>query len=54
MPKSVKICPKCRSAKVHLLTNVSGWLAPQKFICMECGHSGPFFIDVDLEDLKKE
>lgn len=53
MPKTVRLCPKCRLAKLHLLTNVSGWLAPQKFECKECGYHGSFFVEVDIDELKK-
>ena len=54
MPKNVRLCPKCRSHRVRYLTNVAGWLGPRKFICDECGHMGPFFIEVDLDELKRQ
>ena len=53
MPKNVRICPKCRSAKVRHLSNVSGWLAPGMYECLECGHNGRFFVLVDLDELKR-
>jgi hypothetical protein len=47
----VKICPKCREPRLKTMTNVSGWLAPPLFECLNCGYVGPIFLEIDSEDV---
>ena len=46
----VKICPKCREPKLKLMMNVSGWLAPPLYECLNCGYVGALFLEVDSEN----
>ena len=46
----VKICPKCREPKLKLMMNVSGWLAPPLYECLNCGYVGALFLEIDSEN----
>jgi len=46
----VKICPKCREPKLKLMMNVSGWLAPPLYECLNCGYTGALFLEIDSEN----
>jgi len=50
----IRICPKCRKAKLKNATNVSGWLAPDMYECTECNYIGYLYLEVDSEDLKSQ
>ncbi|TFG16464.1 MAG: hypothetical protein EU533_09020 [Promethearchaeota archaeon] len=47
----IRICPKCKEPKLKNMMNVSGWLAPPMFECLNCGYVGSFFLEVDLDNL---
>lgn len=48
----IKICPKCKKAKLKMALNVSGWLAPDMYTCKNCNYTGPIYIEIDSEDYK--
>jgi len=50
---NIKICPKCKKAKLRTAVNVSGWLAPDMYECRECNYTGAFYIEVEAEEYKK-
>ncbi len=52
MPK-IKLCPKCKQPKLKSAINVSGWLAPDMYECMNCKYIGPLFIEIEPEELDK-
>ena len=52
--QKVRICPKCKEAKLKNAVNVSGWLGADLYECTGCGYSGRFYIEIDLEDLKSD
>lgn len=47
---SRKYCPKCASPSLHLSTSWDSWLFPQKYVCDECGYSGPIFMELEKDD----
>jgi hypothetical protein len=49
--KTVKLCPKCKQAKLRPAMNVSGWLAPNLFECTNCNYVGAFYIEVDADEV---
>ena len=49
---NIRICPKCKKPKLKMAVNVSGWLAPDFYECLNCGYLGRFYIEVDSEDYK--
>ena len=46
----VKVCPNCFSPNVKPLTNISGPIVQEQWICAECNYSG-LTIEVKVEDL---
>ncbi|MFW9772557.1 MAG: hypothetical protein ACFFBY_01120 [Promethearchaeota archaeon] len=48
----IKLCPKCRKAKLKNATNVSGWLAPDMYECTECKYIGYLYLEVDSNDFE--
>jgi hypothetical protein len=53
MPK-IRICPKCKEAKLKNAFSISGWLAPDLFECTACGYIGSFYLEIDPEDFENE
>ncbi|MFX1260134.1 MAG: hypothetical protein ACFFAN_19975 [Promethearchaeota archaeon] len=49
----IRICPKCKKAKLRNATNVSGWLAPSMYECLECGYIGYIYFEIDSDDFKE-
>ncbi|TFG01576.1 MAG: hypothetical protein EU540_03370 [Promethearchaeota archaeon] len=51
MPKFM-LCPKCKKPTLRNATNVSGWLAPDLYECIDqdCGYIGSVYIEVDPND----
>ncbi|MDH7607129.1 MAG: hypothetical protein QHH12_05120 [Candidatus Bathyarchaeota archaeon] len=45
-------CPKCGSPKIRLSSSLDYWLTPKKYICENCGYTGP--IVMELEKGEKE
>ena len=50
----VRICPKCRKPRLKSMMNVSGWLAPPLFECLNCGYVGPIFLEIDSDNNDSE
>lgn len=48
----IRICPKCRKAKLKNAVNVSGWLAPDMFECTACGYVGYLYLEIDPEEIE--
>jgi superfamily II helicase len=46
----VKVCPNCFSPNVKPLTNISGPIVQEQWICAECNYVG-LAIEVKVEDL---
>ena len=36
------------------MMNVSGWLAPPLFECLNCGYVGPIFLEIDSDNNDSE
>jgi hypothetical protein len=51
--RSVKLCPKCKQAKLKPAMNVSGWLAPNLLECTNCNYIGAFYIEVNADEFEK-
>jgi hypothetical protein len=49
--KTVKLCPKCKQAKLKPAMNVSGWLAPNLLECTNCNYIGAFYIEIDADEV---
>lgn len=54
-PKNeIKVCPRCLSPKLRRFQeSTSGWLAPQRYVCSNCGYFGYGYLILDSEDLMK-
>ena len=50
----IRICPKCKEPKLKNMMNVSGWLAPSMFECLNCGYVGSFFLEIDPDNLSSD
>ncbi|MFX1300514.1 MAG: hypothetical protein ACFFAL_04875, partial [Promethearchaeota archaeon] len=46
----VKVCPNCFSPHIKSLTNISGPIVQEQWICSECNYVG-LAIEVKVEDL---
>ena len=56
-PKNaIKLCPKCMKASLKQGSNISGFLTPDFYECQnkDCEYSGPFFVEVDLDEIDEE
>jgi hypothetical protein len=52
--KEFQACPICLSLNIKPhKDSYSGWLAPQQYICQDCGYFGPGYIVLDEEELIK-
>jgi len=47
----IRLCPRCMKPMPRPAFNVSGWFAPNDFICHHCGYTGHFFIEVDANEV---
>ena len=47
----IRICPKCKEPKLKNMMNVSGWLAPSMFECVNCGYVGSVFLEIDPDEI---
>ncbi|MBY9003730.1 MAG: hypothetical protein KGD73_07135 [Candidatus Lokiarchaeota archaeon] len=52
--KKLRICPKCKKPKLRTALNVSGWLTPNYFECMNCGYLGALYLEIDPNELVSE
>jgi len=46
-------CPRCCSPKINLSSSLDIWLTPKKYVCENCGYTGPIIMEIDL-DIEKE
>jgi predicted RNA-binding Zn-ribbon protein involved in translation (DUF1610 family) len=42
-------CPRCGSSKIHLFASLDYWLTPKKYVCDDCGYSGPIVMELEEE-----
>ncbi|TRO49769.1 hypothetical protein E2P63_07665 [Candidatus Bathyarchaeota archaeon] len=48
--KPTKIyCPRCCSPKINLSSELDIWLTPKKYLCENCGYTGPIVMEIDIE-----
>ncbi len=48
--KPTKIyCPRCCSPKIDLSSELDIWLTPKKYLCENCGYTGPIVMEIDIE-----
>jgi len=43
-------CPKCASPKLSLHSSLDLWLTPHKYVCSECGYTGPIYMELEKEE----
>ncbi len=48
----VKVCPNCFSPNIKPLTNISGPIVQEQWICAKCNYVG-LAIEVNVEDLMR-
>jgi predicted RNA-binding Zn-ribbon protein involved in translation (DUF1610 family) len=47
---SKKYCPKCGSSDIHLSRGMDYWLTTLKYMCKNCGYSGPIVMELEKEE----
>jgi len=47
-PKKI-YCPRCCSPKINLSSELDIWLTPKKYLCKNCGYTGPIVMEIDIE-----
>ena len=47
-------CPKCASPNIHVSSGFDYWLVPVKYVCDNCGYTGPMIMELEKEEGKKE
>ena len=50
----LRICPKCKQPKLKSAFNVSGWLSPNYFECLNCGYLGSLYLEIDPDEILSE
>ncbi|MCW4044017.1 MAG: hypothetical protein NWE94_00695 [Candidatus Bathyarchaeota archaeon] len=43
-------CPRCCSPRLSLSSSFDVWLTPQKYLCHECGYTGPLVMELEKEE----
>jgi predicted RNA-binding Zn-ribbon protein involved in translation (DUF1610 family) len=43
-------CPRCCSPKITLHSSLDTWLTPQKYVCNNCGYTGPIIMELEKEE----
>ncbi|MEM2971121.1 MAG: hypothetical protein QW270_01675 [Candidatus Bathyarchaeia archaeon] len=43
-------CPKCGSPKIHLSTTLIVGFTPRKYVCENCGYTGPIVMELEKEE----
>ncbi|MDH7476978.1 MAG: hypothetical protein QHH17_01190 [Candidatus Bathyarchaeota archaeon] len=43
-------CPRCGSPKIRLSSSFDYWLTPKKYICENCGYTGPIVMEIEKEE----
>jgi predicted RNA-binding Zn-ribbon protein involved in translation (DUF1610 family) len=44
-------CPKCTSPNIHLSDSINSWLGSRKYVCEDCGYSGPIIMEIEKEEV---
>jgi len=47
---TVNLCPRCESPKISLTSNLGTYpglygIAPRKYVCPDCGYTGPIVLE---------
>lgn len=52
----IKVCPRCESRNIELLSPLGGWMTPEVYICLKCGYRGPIILEIEIDpsELKNE
>ncbi len=51
--KPTKIyCPRCCSPQLRLYSSLDLWLTPPKYVCNNCGYTGPIVMELEKEEEK--
>jgi transcription elongation factor Elf1 len=45
-------CPRCCSPKISLSSSLDLWLTPKKYVCNNCGYTGPIIMELEKEEEK--
>ncbi|MGQ4832844.1 MAG: hypothetical protein ACP6IS_02960 [Candidatus Asgardarchaeia archaeon] len=51
--RTIKLCPVCLSPHLRLASSISGWLVAETYHCIDCGYTGPIYIEVTPEEAEK-
>jgi predicted RNA-binding Zn-ribbon protein involved in translation (DUF1610 family) len=53
-PISKMYCPRCGSPKIRLSSSLDYWLTPKKYVCENCGYTGPIVMEIEKCENGKE
>lgn len=56
-PKNtVKLCPTCMKPSLKQASNISGFMTPDNYECLnkECKYVGSFYVEMDLDEVDEE
>jgi predicted RNA-binding Zn-ribbon protein involved in translation (DUF1610 family) len=53
-PISKMYCPRCGSPKIRLSSSLDYWLTPKKYVCENCGYTGPIVMEIEKCEKGKE
>ncbi len=45
-------CPRCASPNIGFSGNLDYWLIPGKYVCKNCGYTGPIVMELEKEENK--
>ncbi|MCW4020310.1 MAG: hypothetical protein NWF14_03665 [Candidatus Bathyarchaeota archaeon] len=46
-PRTVKVCPRCRSLNIKFSSKMDVWLTPSRYVCENCGYMGPIVMEIE-------
>ncbi|MEM2911272.1 MAG: hypothetical protein QXM52_03180 [Candidatus Bathyarchaeia archaeon] len=46
-------CPRCGSPKIRLSSSLDYWLTPKKYVCENCGYTGPIVMELEKDEDEK-
>jgi len=49
----ILLCPRCESPNIELSSKFDSWLMPKRYICRDCGYTGPIILEVDEKEERK-
>lgn len=49
-PPTKIYCPRCGSSQIHLSSSLNYWLTPKKYVCENCGYTGPVIMELEKEE----